>query len=307
VPNADSTIAWNNVTTQLGCPGAYASNLTCIRAADASTIQTIINTNTLISAPVVDNVTFVSDPAQRRLSGNIARIPVLGGTNAQEGRLFTVNQTNLTTFLQNTFKNLPNLIPAIRDAYPLADSSNASQHDAIAQIYTELVFQCPQALWANATASIGIPTWRYYFNASFPNTQLFPNAGVWHASEVSVVFGTYATANTTTQEYALSQYMRSMWAKFAKNPYAGPGWNAVGSGMQGRVLEGAYDEVEGGVLTMGNGSLIEGDWSLGVLGDVGDVKGSGVTVLPQSAVDARCELFRPLFEAIGGEGAIPPS
>ncbi|KAH6235186.1 hypothetical protein HBI42_020270 [Parastagonospora nodorum] len=307
VPNADSTIAWNNVTTQLGCPGVYGSNLTCVRAANASTIQNIINTNTLISAPVVDNATFVSDPAQRRLSRNIARIPVLGGTNAQEGRLFTVNQTNLTTFLQNTFKNFSNLIPAIRDAYPLADSSNASQHDAIAQIYTELVFQCPQALWANATASIGIPTWRYYFNASFPNTQLFPDAGVWHASEVSVVFGTYATANTTTQEYALGQYMRSTWAKFAKNPYAGPGWNAVGSGAEGRVLEGAYDEVGGGVLKMGNESLIEGDWSLGVLGDVGDVKGSGVTVLPQSAVDARCELFRPLFEAVGGEGAIPPS
>jgi len=73
------------------------------------------------------------------------------------------------------------------------------------------------------------------------------------------------------------------------------------------VLEGPYDESGGGVLKMGNGSLIEGDWSLGVLGDVGSVKGSGVTVLPQSAVDKRCELFRPMFEAVGGEGAMPPS
>jgi carboxylesterase type B len=294
------------LTSQLGCPGTYSSNLTCVRAANATTIQNIINTNVLISAPVVDNLTFVDDPAQRRLSGKIARIPVLGGTNSQEGRLFNVNQTNVTSYLQTTFGTAyPDLIPAIRAAYPPADSSNSSQRDVVAQIYTELVFQCPQALWANATAAIGIPTWRYYFNASFANTQAFLNAGAWHSSEVSIVFGTYDKANTTTQEAALSQYMRSTWARFAKNPYAGPGWNAVGTGAEGRVLEGAYDETAGGLLSMGNGSALKGDWSLGVLGDVGDVKGSGVTVLPQSALDARCELFRPLYQTIGGVDAFP--
>jgi hypothetical protein len=43
-----------------------------------------------------------------------------------------------------------------------------------------------------------------------------------------------------------------------------------------------------------------------VLGDVGEVRGSGVTVLPQRELDARCELFRPLYEAIGGKDAIAP-
>jgi hypothetical protein len=74
----------------------------------------------------------------------------------------------------------------------------------------------------------------------------------------------------------------------------------------GRVLVGAYEQVDGGLLTMGNGSDVEGDWSLGVLGDVGNVRGSGVTVLPQSEVDTRCELFRPMYEAIGGTDAIAP-
>lgn len=198
-PNDDSTIAWNNLTSQLGCPGTYTSNLTCVRAANATTIENIINTKILISAPVYDNITFVSDPAQRRLSGNIARIPVFGGTNAQEGRLFTVDQTNLTSYLHTTFGvKFPLLIPAITAAYPLSSNSTSSQHDVIAQTYTELNFQCPQALWANATAAIGTPTWRYYFNGSFVNTQSFLNAGVWHSSEILLVFGTYAKANTTT-------------------------------------------------------------------------------------------------------------
>jgi carboxylesterase type B len=307
VPNVDSTIAWRNLTTQLGCPGSYNSTLACARAANATTIQKIIDVSVLISAPVVDNLTFVDDPAQRRKSGNIARVPVLGGTNAQEGRLYSVNQTNLTTFLQTTFgAKFPELIPAIRAAYAPAinNTSNTTQHDAISQIYTEMTFQCPQALWANATAAIGIPTWRYYFNASFLNTQAHPGLGVYHASEIALVFRTYNRVNTTTQEYALAQYMQSTWAKFAKNPYAGPGWNALGTGGEGSVLVGAYDEVSGGVLQMGNVSAVFGDWNLGVLGNVGEVRGSGVTVVPQSDLDTRCELFRPMFESIVGKDGV---
>jgi carboxylesterase type B len=306
-PNVDSSIAWYNISTQLGCPGSYTSNLTCIRAANASRIQEIISTNTLISGYIPDNITLFENPAQRRLSGNVARIPVLGGTNAQEGRLFTVNQTNLTTYLINTFeKKFPELIPLVREAYPLVDNSNASQYDVIAQIYNDLVFQCPQALWANATASIGIPTWRYYFNASFYNTQKYPNLGAFHASEVPLVFGTYKKENTTTQQYALARYLQSTWARFAKNPYAGPGWNALGTGAEGRVLEGAYGEVGGGVLNMGNGSVARGDWNLGVIGDVGSARGSGVTVLSQRDFDKKCELFRPMYESIVGKDGMLP-
>lgn len=165
----------------------------------------------------------------------------------------------------------------------------------------------PQALWANATASIGIPTWRYYFNASFSNTQGFPGLGAYHASEIPLVFGTYNRANTTTQEYALSQFLQGTWAKFAKNPLVGPGWNQVGSGAPSLILQGAYDQVRGGILRDQNSTVLAGDWNLGVFGDVGNVRGSGVTVLPQSQLDYRCSILRPIYEAVVGAAGIPPS
>ena len=87
----------------------------------------------------------------------------------------------------------------------------------------------------------------------------------------------------------------------------GPGWNAVGTGAEGNVLVGAYDMVSGGVYQDDNATVLAGDWNLGVFGDVGDVRGSGVTVLPQSGVDYRCSLFRPLFEAVVGSEGLPPS
>lgn len=85
-PSASSVPSWYNLTEALGCPGSYGSNLTCVRAASATQIKQIIEQNILDFNPTPDNVTLVQDPRNQRKSGNIANIPVLGGTNAQEGR-----------------------------------------------------------------------------------------------------------------------------------------------------------------------------------------------------------------------------
>ncbi|KAF2029590.1 alpha/beta-hydrolase, partial [Setomelanomma holmii] len=307
-PATSSVPAWNNLTAQLGCPGTYSSNLTCVRAANGTTIQNIINVNSLIFNPVADNVTLVANPAARRLSGDIARVPVLGGTNAQEGRVFTIGQNNVSAFLQANFGGTAAaaLIPAIAAAYPIGSAGISNDYDANAAIVTDITFLCPQALWANATALIGIPTWRYYYNASFYNTQGYPDLGVYHASEIPLVFRTYNRINSTTQEYALSQYLQGTWARFARNPEAGPGWNALGTGAEGTILYGAYEQVNGGLLLSNNGTVVQGDWNLGVLGDVARARGSGVTVLPQSQLDYRCGLYRPIFEAVVGKEGLPP-
>ena len=168
-----------------------------------------------------------------------------------------------------------------------------------------LTISQPVALWTNATALIGIPTWRYYFNASFPNTQAFPQLGAYHGSEIPLVFRTYNASSTTTQEYALSLFMQGAWARFAKNPLAGPGWNAVGIGKAGSVLSGAYDQVVDGLYYSSDGNATAGEWNLGVLGDVGNVRTGAVTVLPQSKLDFRCNLYKPIYQAIVGMSGIP--
>ncbi len=99
------------------------------------------------------------------------------------------------------------------------------------------------------------------------------------------MFGTDATPNTTTQEFALASFIRGAWARFAKNPSAGPGWSPVGTGQAGAVLSGAYDQVVDGIYYGASGNVTTGSWNLGVLGDVGGVRTGGVTVLPQSQFD----------------------
>ncbi|KAF2435146.1 carboxylesterase hlo [Tothia fuscella] len=271
-PYTGSVASWNALAAALNC--GTQSNLTCIRNAPATQIKSIIERAALAFSPIPDNVTLVSNPAERRTSGNIAKIPTLSGTTAQEGRVFQVAVRNLTTFLQQYFSQTPELIPQLIEAYPDGGVGLTTPYDIASQIFTEYYFQCPEALYAQATADSGIPAWHYYFNASFPNTQGFPNAGVYHASEIPIVFGTYPQDNvTTTQEFALSSFMQGAWAKFAKNPAGGPGWNGVGTGEDYGV---------------------EGE-NLGVLGDVADVKGGGVTVVREGLVDERCRLFEGLY------------
>lgn len=77
---------WNTLAGLLGCPGSYGDNLTCLRAANASDIKNAIEMNDLTFNPVGDNITLMENAMQQRLSGNIAHIPILGGSNSQEGR-----------------------------------------------------------------------------------------------------------------------------------------------------------------------------------------------------------------------------
>lgn len=65
--------------------------------------------------------------------------------------------------------------------------------------------------------------------------------------------------------------MRSTWARFAKDPESGPGWNAIGTGSE--FLDGAAD--------------------LDVAVFSGDP--AGVRVARQSELDGRCAFWRGLL------------
>jgi carboxylesterase type B len=76
-----------------------------------------------------------------------------------------------------------------------------------------------------------LATWRFLFNASFPNTEQFPGSGAFHSAEIQFVFGNLKTPKGPSQpeELSLSQAMQTAWARFAKDPAGGPGWDRVGT------------------------------------------------------------------------------
>ena len=290
--------SWEELTTALHCPGKHDTNLTCVAAADASRIKDIVEQNDLSFLPIVDNVTLLPGLITRRATGQVANIPVLIGSDAQDGRLFTYGTTNLTKFFNKHTEIHGDLVANITAAY-----SPGSALDVSGAFYTDYVFGCPAAMYANASAAAGMPTWRYYFNASFDNTRFaqYPGLGVYHSSEIPIVFGTYGAENADAQEYALSVYMRSAWAKFARDPFAGPGWDMVVARHETLLENDAYSNVV-------HGSVDESPshGNVGILGNVGDVDGGGVTVVDQSLIDSSCRLYIDLYEEYNG-GLVPQS
>ncbi|KIX00300.1 uncharacterized protein Z518_10439 [Rhinocladiella mackenziei CBS 650.93] len=257
--------SWLALAAALNCTETHpTSNLTCLRSHPASVIQSTIEHLALSFRPVSDNVTLLRYPELARLNKSIASVPVLTGTNANEGTVFTVGQTDSASFLNELFPNQTAYVQDILAAYPLTPAAVQ-----LAAIFTDLAFQCPAGILANDSRTAGLPTWRYYFNATFTNTQIYPGAGAYHGSEISLVFGTYPRVNATEQQHALSRYMQNAWAAFARDPADGPGW--------------------------------EGVPRVGVLGNPGMLK----TAFNAGTLDAKCSLFRPYYETIGS--AVPHS
>jgi carboxylesterase type B len=275
-PPSGST-SWDKLAKEAGCVGN--GTLLCLRNTPATKLKAIIETKALSFNPTTDNFTLVSKPYLKRHESKIANIPILIGSNAQEGRVFQYGKTDLDAYLKETFP--ANMTEKVRAAYALHTQGLHSNYDIISAIMTDLQFTCPAFLQAHGAFVAGYPSWRYYFNATFPNLQVFPNAGVFHASEIDLIFGTHGKLPTaigsmqsTSQEIALSDFMQSAWAKFAKNPAGGPGWNKVGSAHSGRPLNGS-EPADLGIL--GGGSSL------------------GVQIVNRKAVDAKCGMFVPLY------------
>ncbi|KAK6828386.1 hypothetical protein PG987_011727 [Apiospora arundinis] len=193
--------------------------------------------------PVNDEITQLADPDRARAEGQIAKVPLLIGTNANEGTMSTGAWTSVEAYTA-AFPLLAPYAETLKTTYPLGGLGPNGE-----------------VLADGAAFGLGLPVWRYFFNATFANTALGDGFGAYHSSEIPIVFGTYPAANATAEQARLSRVMQTAWADFAKDPYgAGPGWAAVGSGEAGGgypvvALDVETDPSVKGWRMMDNGTL----------------------------------------------------
>jgi carboxylesterase type B len=220
-PVLDPAAPWRNLSETLGCAGSDEDILACMRALPASALQDAEERLALSFQPIPDNTTFSTNARGARLAStpedpHIARVPVLVGTDANEGTLFLLGQNNLTQYLTTLLQGASSSVIATFAAF--YQSAGATDYERIDAVFTDYSMQCPAAIVTRETAEVGIPAWRYFYNASFPNAQLFPGSGVFHSSEIISIFGTYPREGATEWQEVVSQKMRALWAGFAKDP-----------------------------------------------------------------------------------------
>jgi len=248
---------YDKVLRKFACADA-PSPIGCLRKVPGTDIQAYITDNNIGFPPVEGDGTYMASKTLPSIkSGRFADVPILIGTNADEFQVFlAMTGTGNGSDVVGSVLSLTGLdISLIKDSLLASYAASsvdggidvASQYvplfshhltlaatDHCHRIATDIAFTCTTRTFANAiVAARRQPVWRYRYSASFPDLSFFPNAGAYHSSEIPSAWGTYPLANAwgiaTPTQVALSEYMQGVWAGFAKDPSAGPGWPKLGS------------------------------------------------------------------------------
>lgn len=272
----NGTDNYYNVALHFGCIDC-ASSLDCLRKVNSTDLINYIAQNAIGFNPVEDNITQSNDVRASIASHRWARVPYFLGSNADEATFILAESgigPNSTVpaavVLETTFGD-PILVAKIQDAYAAYSASvNGSTYLLASKVLTDYAFTCRQNAITNYTRANGYEdSWRYYYNGTFPNEQPYPDPGAYHSSEIPQVFGTYSYVGPPTKhQEALSGYMQTAWASFAKDPQAGPGWAKLGSAEKD-------------------------------VADLGGINPVGATLISHNVPDNYCDVFKELLEQTG--------
>jgi len=171
--------------------------------------------------PVVDGWNLPDRPGKLLEEGKFEKMPVVLGTNADEGTLFLYLAGEAgkipddAAFLAATEKLVPGHGAEVVAHYPSATYGSAQA--AAAASVGDAGFVCPTRRTARALAKAGVATYLYHFTF-VPDGALLPNMGSFHSSEVKYVLGNPSQLTPkalTDDELALSATMMGYWSRHA--------------------------------------------------------------------------------------------
>ena len=179
--------------------------------------------------PVFGDDMLPLDPVEAMRRGESHRVPLIVGTNAEEGRLFTRVLAMLPTNETMVEELLAEAEPAIREritaAYP-----NYPEREACVQLGGDFAFA--SAAWQIAEAhGAHAPTYLYRYDYA-PRTLRWSGFGATHATELLAVFDVYRTrfgalltaAADRRAALRVSNQVQRRWRAFSRTGVPGEDW-----------------------------------------------------------------------------------
>lgn len=143
----DGPASWAQLAEHFEC-SQTSSALACLREVPAADIKAYIEETGILFIPVTDNVTQLSaaDARRARQARNVANVPLLVGSNGQEGSAFWRHAPDdLDGFLRIFFagdEELQHLVNLTYPSVPGPEGAAVTTYQRLASIFTDLVFTC---------------------------------------------------------------------------------------------------------------------------------------------------------------------
>ena len=171
--------------------------------------------------PIIDGYVIVDDQYKLYQAGKYNDVPVLIGTNSDEGSMFA-RPTPPEQYIKNTLMRFGPFADKILELYP--GDSEAGALRAMADIFRDTAFAWGTWAWAKLQSKTGTSkVFMYYFDQKQPDSP-FPSRmksnGAPHGAEIAYVFK-HLDRNPrykfTDEDKALSEIIATYWTNFAKN------------------------------------------------------------------------------------------
>ena len=191
-----------------GCATA-ADPLACLRALPVATLLE----NSGGFGPIVDGGFLPDQPRALYDSGDIAPVPYILGSNADEGTLFFLGTPAIETeeqYLQQLDLRFGSYADEIAALYPVSDY--ATPNDALIRVFGDSGLVCGTYDTARRAAAAGSHVYLYNF-ARPVLAEILPQLGATHGAEIAFVFG--SAESPSPEDTALSESMRGYWTRFA--------------------------------------------------------------------------------------------
>jgi para-nitrobenzyl esterase len=163
--------------------------------------------------PVVDGTVIPDQPRSLVEADNFAKVPYVLGSNFEEGTLFMLGATPVTTDAEYTAalgRLFGNRGASVAATYPT--SAFTTPQDALIRVWGDYRLGCPTYDSARRFAKHGSSVRIYGFARTTPGLEAL---GPTHGTEMPYVFGTLS--NPGSADTSLSDTMQGYWTRFAKS------------------------------------------------------------------------------------------